>query len=131
MTKKTMMKTAMAAVAIAVFVSAMPADSAISKEGQTTVVNTTTLAKDVKGFKGATPVKIYISKNRIVKIEPLKNQETPKYFARGKAVLDNFTGKTVTKAEKMDVDAVSGATFSSTALAKNVKAGLKYYKANK
>jgi uncharacterized protein with FMN-binding domain len=31
----------------------------------------------------------------------------------------------------MDVDGVSGATFSSKALIKNVQMGLKYYKAHK
>lgn len=131
MKKRSIIASVVAVAAVAFLMSAMPADGVITKEGGTTVVNTTTLTKKVRGYKSATPVKIYIKKNRIEKVEALKNQETPKYFVRAKAVLDNYTGKTVTKAEKMSVDAVSGATFSSNALVKNVQEGLKYYKANK
>lgn len=131
MNKKTFLRPIVAALVVTFFISAIPADSVISKDGATTVVNTSTLTKKIRGYKSPTPVKIYIEKNRIVKVEALKNQETPKYFAKAKAVLDNFTGKTVTKAEKMSVDAVSGATITSNALVKNVRAGLKYYKENK
>ena len=42
------------------------------------VVNTTTLAADVEGYVGATPLKIYIKKNKVLRIEALKNEETPK-----------------------------------------------------
>ena len=43
-------------------------DNVMSKLSDGTyVVNTTTLAKDVKGFKGNTPLKIYIKSNKIVK----------------------------------------------------------------
>lgn len=103
----------------------------ITKDGNTTVVNTTTLTKDVKGFRGPTPVKIYIKGNKIQKIEPLQNQESPKFFARAKAILAKFEGKSVSKAAKLEVDAKTGATFSTKALIKNVQAGAKYYKAHK
>lgn len=106
-------------------------DEVITKEGNTTVVNTTTLTKDVKGFRGPTPVKIYIKGNKIQKIEPLQNQESPKFFARAKTILAKFEGKSVSKAAKLEVDAKTGATFSTKALIKNVQAGAKYYKAHK
>lgn len=131
MKKNSIIKMGVAVAAVAFLISAMPADGVITKDGSTTIINTTTLTKNVRGYKSTTPVKIYIKKNRIEKVEALKNQETPKYFVLAKAVLDNYNGKTVTKAEKMSVDAVSGATFSCKALVKNVQAGLKYYKENK
>lgn len=106
-------------------------DEVITKEGNTTVVNTTTLTKDVKGFRGPTPVKIYIKGNKIQKIEPLQNQESPKFFARAKTIFTKFEGKSVNKAAKLEVDAKTGATFSTKALIKNVQAGAKYYKAHK
>lgn len=106
-------------------------DDVMTREGKTTVVNTTTLTKNVKGFRGPTPVKIYIKGNKIQKIEPLQNQETPKFFARAKAILAKYEGKTVSKAAKMEVDAKTGATFSTKALIKNVQAGVSYYKAHK
>lgn len=46
-------------------------------------------------------------------------------------MLQQFEGLTVAKAQKAEVDGVSGATFSSNALTKNVKLGLEYYKKNK
>jgi len=96
------------------------------------VVNTTTLAADVEGYVGATPLKIYIKKNKVLRIEALKNQETPKYFLKVKKhLLPQWDGMTVKKALKADVDGVTGATFSSDAVKENVKRGLQYYQKNK
>lgn len=131
MKKRTIIASSVAALALAVFVSAMPDDTVMSKDAGTMVVNTTTLTKNVRGYKGTTPVKIYIKKNKVVKVEALANRETPKYFAMAKAVLEQFEGKSVTKASKMEVDGVTGATFTSKALVKNVQAGLDYYKEHK
>ena len=63
----------------------------------TIIINTTYLAKDVKGFGGTVPLNIYI-----------KN------------------GKTTEQALAMKVDGVSGATFSSRGIIGNMKAGLVY-----
>ena len=103
----------------------------ITRSSDTTVVNTTEISKTVRGFKGATPVEIYIKKNKIVKVEALPNRETPQYFAKAKVLLKQFEGKTVKKAAQMEVDGVSGATYSSRALIKNVQQGLNYYKSKK
>lgn len=127
MKKKTIVRTAAFAAVAILLVSAMPASETIAKENGVIVVNTTTLAKDVKGFKGETPVKIYIKKGKVVKVVALKNRETPQFFNKAKAVLAKFEGKSTSKAAKMSVDGVTGATYSSKALVKNVQAGLKYY----
>ena len=111
--------------------SAITSDEVISKEGNATVVNTTSLTKDIIGYQSPTPVKIYIEKNKVSKITPLRSKETPKYFQQAKKVLGKFEGKTISKASKMKVDGVTGATMSSDALVKNVKAGLEYYKSQK
>lgn len=111
--------------------AAGPADEVITRSGKTEIVNTTSIASKVKGFRGATPVKIYIERGKVVRIEALKNHETPRFFNIASKVLDKFSGKSVSKASKMDVDAVSGATFSSKALIENVQTGLKYYNKNK
>ena len=55
----------------------------------------------------------------------------PKFFARLKDLLTSWDGKTVSKASKTEPDAVSGATYSSNAVIKNVQTGLKYYQDNK
>lgn len=127
MKKKTMMQSLALAAVVVLLASAMPATDPVTQEDDATVVNTTTLAKDVRGFKGETPVKIYIKKGKVVKIVALKNRETPQFFSKAKAVLAKFEGLRTSKAAKMKVDGVSGATYSSKALVQNVQAGLKYY----
>lgn len=98
----------------------------------TYVVNTTTLAKDVKGYRGTTPLKITIKKDKVEKVEALKNQETPKYFVRVKReMMKAWDGLKVSKAQKLNPDGVTGATISSDAVKENVKRGLDYYKKHK
>lgn len=113
------------------FASATQNKGAISKKGSTTVVNTTSIAKSVKGYGGTTPLKIYISNNKITKIETLANNEAPGFFARAKKLLSAYIGKDPKTAAKMKMDAVSGATYSSDALIGNMKKGLEYYNSAK
>ena len=110
----------------------MAGDQTMTKENGVTVINTTTLGKDVQGYLGTTPLKIYIEKNKVVKVEALKNQETPKYFIKvKKALLEKWNGMKVKDAQKLKVDAVTGATYSSNAVIDNVKLGLDYYQSHK
>ena len=112
--------------------SAGKQDSAITKENGTYIVNTTTLTQDIEGYAGPVPVMIYIKKNKIEKVEVLKNQETPKYLAKvKKAMLTAWDGLTVKEAKSKQVDAVTGATFTSKALIENVQRGLDHYQKNK
>ena len=123
---------ALAMVSAIVLTSAMEGEEPITKNGKQTIINTTTIARDVKGYIGTTPVKIYITNNKIDKIEALPNEETPKYFFKvKKEMLDKWNGMTVNKAIKADVDGVTGATYSSDCLKQTVKRGLEYYKKHK
>ena len=107
-------------------------DDTITKEDGMYVVNTTTLGKNIEGYNGPTPLKIYIKKNKVLKIEALQNQETPKYYARvKKAIFEKWNNLKVSEAQKLKVDGVTGATYTSEAVIKNVQAGLDYYKKNK
>ena len=107
-------------------------DDTMTKENGMFVINTTSLAKDVGGYNGPTPLKIYIIKNKVERIEFLKSLETPKYYAKvKKALMDKWNGLKVKDAQKHQVDAVTGATFSSEAVIKNVQIGLEYYQKNK
>lgn len=104
-------------------------DAPLTKEGGMYIVNTTTLGKNIEGYNGPTPLKIYIKKNKVVKIEGLKNQETPKYYARvKKALFEKWNNLKVSEAQKLRVDGVTGATYTSEAVIKNVQLGLDYYK---
>lgn len=112
--------------------AAQKGDEVMTKENGGYVVNTTTLGKDVQGYAGTTPVKVYIKKNKVEKVEFLKNQETPKYFARvKKAMQGKWDGLKVKDAAKLKVDGVTGATFSSDAVSKNVQIALDYYQKHK
>jgi len=98
-----------------------------------TVINTSVIGAKYDGFMGRTPVKVTISKKGVVtSVEALPNDETPRYFdyAVAEGLLEKWNGKTVDEALEMKVDAVSGATFSSSAVIKNVRAALVFYKQN-
>ncbi len=111
--------------------SAGKQDGAITKENGSTIVNTTTIAQDVEGYNGPVPLKIYIKKNKIEKVELLKNQETPKYLVKVKnALLNAWDGLTIKEAKAKKVDGVTGATFTSDAIKDNIQKGLDYYQKN-
>ena len=93
----------------------------------TFVVNTRVLAKDVQGYGGPVPLKIHIDKDgRLTAIEAEPNAETPDFFDRAKELFSRWQGKTIDEAMAEDVDAVSGATFSSKAIIANMQRGLAY-----
>jgi uncharacterized protein with FMN-binding domain len=95
----------------------------------TFVVNTRVLAKDVQGYGGPVPLKIHIDKDgRLTAIEAEPNAESPSFFDRAKELFSRWQGKTIDEAMAEDVDAVSGATFSSKAIIGNVQRGLVYAK---
>ena len=107
-------------------------DDTMTKEDGMFVVNTTTIGKDVEGYAGPTPLKVYIKNNKVEKIEFLKSPETPKYYVMvKKALLEKWNGLKVKDASKQQVDVVTGATFSSEAVIKNVQLALEYYQQHK
>lgn len=113
--------------------SAAKKDSGVmTKEKGVYVVNTTTIATGVEGYAGPVPVKVYIKKNKVEKIEVLRNSEGPKYLNMvKKQLLEAWNGLTVKAAKAKQVDAVTGATYTSGALIKNVQCALDYYLNNK
>ena len=108
-------------------------DDTITKEGDMFIINTTELGKDIEGYNGPTPLKVYINKNKEVeRIEFLKSMETPKYYVKvKKALQDKWTGLKIKEAKTLQVDAVTGATFSSEAVIQNVQLALDYYQNHK
>lgn len=98
---------------------------AASNSNTSQVIYTGDIAKKVYGYNGTTPLNIHIQGGKITRIEALPNNETPQYFKR---VVDKifplFEGKTVAEAKRMKVDAVTGATYSSEAVIKNIQMGL-------
>ena len=107
-------------------------DDTMTKENGVFIINTTELGKNVEGYNGPTPLKIYINNNKVEKIEALNSFETPKYYVKvKKALLEKWNGLKIKEAKALKVDAVTGATFSSEAVIKNVQLGLDYYDSHK
>ena len=90
------------------------------------VVNTKPLAKDVQGYGGPVPLKIHIKDGRVAAVEAEPNAESPDFFNRAKELLNHWQNKSVDEALAEEVDAVSGATFSSRAIMANMQRGLAY-----
>ena len=108
------------------------ADETMTKENGAIVINTTEIGKNVEGYQGPTPLKVYIKNNMVEKIEFLKSPETPKYYDRVKKFLQSkWDGLKVKEAREKEVDVVTGATYSSEAVIENVRLALDYYQSHK
>ena len=89
-------------------------------------LNTTELGKDIIGYGGIVPLEITLENGKVKSVKALENSETPDFFKEASALLTKWNGRTVEEAQKLKVDAVSGATFSSKAIIGNVQRGLLY-----
>ena len=84
----------------------------------------------VKGFNGPTPLLIALDADgRIKNIVLLENQETPNFAKRvvEGGLYEAWNGLTVDEALGKDVDAISGATYTSNGVKKSLVARLKAY----
>ena len=111
--------------------SMTPADEVMTKEGNTYIVNTTMLC-DKKGFRDKTPLLVYIKGDKIIKVEALKNRESPSYFNKVKKALlplyENMKiGKAIRQTDEEHIDGCTGATYSSLSVQANIRAALEYY----
>lgn len=96
----------------------------------TTVINTTSLGKDIVGYAGPVPLEIHLKDGIITEIVALKNNETPEFFDEARQLLTHWNGKKIEDGQNAKVDMVSGATFTSRAIVQNVQAGLQYASQN-
>lgn len=84
----------------------------------------------VKGFNGPTPLLIALdAEGRIKTVALLDNEETPRFAQRvvEGGLYEAWNGLTVDEALGKDVDAVSGATYTSNGVKKSLVARLKAY----
>lgn len=93
----------------------------------TEVIHTSVAGDSIQGYAGPVPLDIYISEGKIVDIKALPNAETPSFFDRASALFDKWVGYTPQEARELNVDAITGATYSSNAIKANVDAGLNAY----
>lgn len=97
-----------------------PADGA-------TILDSTGLAPDVRGFGGPVPVEVEVRDGRVIRVAPkLPNDETPGFFQKldEAGLWKAWDGLPVDVAATARVDAVTSATYSSRAAIANVRAAL-------
>ena len=100
-----------------------------NKKGKTigAVLLSSPYSDDIKGFNGPTPLQIALDKDgKIIEVRVLDNNETPSFLNRviNAGFLESWNGLTVEEALNKEVDAVSGATYSSNGIQKTLKARL-------
>ena len=81
----------------------------------------------IKGYAGPTPLLIALDKEgKILQVKILANRETPGFLksVTNAGFFESWNGLTVDEALQKDVDAVSGATYSSRGIQNSLKARL-------
>ena len=87
----------------------------------------------IQGFNGETPLLVIFDKDqKIQSVVLLDNDETPGFVSRVRdgGLFDAWNGLTIDQALENQVDAVSGATFTSNGVKESLKACLQNIKAN-
>ena len=95
-----------------------------------TVLFSSPYSDEVEGFNGPTPLLIIIdAEGRIKEVVLLENQETPRFVQRvvDGGLFESWNGLTPEKAINKEVDAVSGATYTSNGVKNSLIARLKAY----
>ena len=95
-----------------------------------TVLFSSPYSDNIKGFNGPTPLLIALdAEGRIKTVALLENEETPRFAQRvvEGGLYEAWNGLTVDEALNKDVDAVSGATYTSNGVKKSLEARLKAY----
>lgn len=100
-----------------------------NKSGKTigTVMLSSPYSDNIKGFNGPIPLQIsFDKKGRIIEVRVLDNEETPNFMNRvvKAGFLDSWNGLTAEEVINKEVDAVSGATYSSRAIQNGLKVRL-------
>lgn len=106
-----------------------PRDSAtwtvLDAEGEAMgyVLSSAPFAPAIEGFAGPTPLYIYMdTEGRVVRSAAGENAETPDFFASAwDGTAPKWEGKDAETGAKLKVDAVSGATYSSLAIVRNMQ----------
>ena len=89
-----------------------------------TIVNTSPFSDEIYGYNSTTPLTIFLDENdRISEVEICENRETRGYLNKviNSGYLDLWDGLTPKEAATHNVDAVSGCTFTSIAVAQSLQ----------
>lgn len=99
-----------------------------------TVLFSSPYSDEVEGFNGPTPLLILMDADgRIKNVVLLENKETPRFAERVEEgdLYEAWNGLTPDEALNKEVDAVTGATYTSNGVKESLKARLKAYQRQK
>jgi len=86
-------------------------------------MSSATFCPEIKGYNDVTPVMILTDRNWVIKkVSLLSNWETIGFVRKleKKGFFNSWVGKTLKEAKSVHVDAYTGATFTASAVSKNV-----------
>ena len=88
-----------------------------------TIYSSEHYAPNVYGYNGKTPVYIALKNDTIARIIAEKNSETPNYmrYVLEEGFLTYWENKSLENVTNLEVDLISGATYTSESLFKNIK----------
>lgn len=94
-----------------------------------TTLYTEEYCQDIIGFNDIIPLEINMINGKIANINILDNKETPRFLQKvtDAKLVENFYGLTPKEAINLEIDAVSGATYSSNAIIQSVKTRMEVY----
>ena len=75
------------------------------------VLNDGTYEGSAEGYSGTTTVSVTVSGGKVTAIDVVDENDSPQFFSRAESVLDDIISQ-----QSLEVDTVSGATFSSAGL---------------
>ena len=117
---------AISALSLTLFCSCTDRNMVRNADGSCTI-NTVKLGAKIKGYAGPIPVSVTIKDDVIQDVILLDNIETPEYLTDVEdLMMPKYKGLSINSIRS--VDAVSGATFSSRAIMRNVDAAVQYYR---
>ena len=99
-----------------------------------TVMNTSPYSDEIYGYNSVTPLNIFLDENeRIIKVEMCKNKESRGYIKSvvESGFLDSWNDLTAEEAAMHHVDAVSGSTYSSMAMAQSLQTRMQLHSQQK
>lgn len=80
--------------------------------------------KEVMGYNNSTPIMVLVDKKKTIKkVALLSNWETPRFVRKLEVngFFDQWVGKSLKEAKKVEVDGYTGATYTGEAVSKNIE----------
>ncbi|MFR9651744.1 MAG: 4Fe-4S binding protein [Rikenellaceae bacterium] len=105
-----------------------PADVEEYLSDGVTIYKSATIARDITGYGGTTPLQIYTRNGVVEKIVAEPNMETPSFMEQvvNESFLSRWDGMTLADAATAEIDGVSGATFTSESIISTVQRTAQY-----